>query len=95
MQTRTRQSTARFLHPFRLAGLDGAQPAGEYEIDEDEQSVEGISWVAWHRVATFIHLPAKQVSARSRQIIRIEHADLEAALNLDGQRHNRSPEETQ
>jgi hypothetical protein len=94
MQTRTRQSTARFRHPFSLAGLDGTQPAGDYDIDEDEQSIEGMSWIAWHRVATFIHLPARQVRALSRQVLQIDHAILEAALDLDRQRGNGAGKDT-
>lgn len=94
MQTRTRRSTASFRHPFFLAGLDDAQPAGEYDIDEDEQVVEGVSWIAWHRVATFIHLPAIRAGARSRQMVGIDHADLEAALELDRQRGEDSENDT-
>jgi hypothetical protein len=95
MQTRTRRSTASFRHPFLLAGLDDALPAGEYDVDEDEQVVEGLSWIAWHRVATFIHLPARRQGARSRQMVGIDHADLEAALELDRQRGEDFENETQ
>lgn len=83
MQTRTRHSTARFLHSFELTGLGRAQPAGEYDIDEDEQSIEGMTWIAWERVATIIHLPAKREGARSQQMVEIDHDELEAALELD------------
>lgn len=86
MQTRTRRSTACFLHPFVLAGLGDAQPPGEYDIDEDEQVVEGLSWIAWHRTATFIHLHAGHAGARIRQMVEIDHADLEQALELDRKR---------
>jgi len=85
MQTRTRHSTARFVNPFTLTGLDRVQPAGEYDIDEDEQSVEGLSWIAWQRVTTIIHLPARREGARSQQMVEIDHAELEAALELDRQ----------
>lgn len=85
MQARTRHSIVRFLNPFTLTGLDRMQPAGEYDIDEDEQSVEGMSWIAWHRVATTIHLPARQEGVRSRQMVKIDHAELEAALEQDRQ----------
>lgn len=90
MQTRTRRSTACFLNPFTLTGLDRVQPAGEYDIDEDEQSVEGMSWIAWQRVATIIHLPARREGARSQQMVEIDHAELEAALEQDRQ-HSAAP----
>ena len=90
MQTRTRRTTASFSHPFSLAGFADAQPAGDYDIDEDEEVIEGLSWIAWHRVATFIHLPAGREGARSRQMVGIDHADLEAALELDRRRSHGS-----
>jgi hypothetical protein len=34
------------------------QPPGDYAIDEDEELIDGLSWLAYQRVATFIHLPA-------------------------------------
>lgn len=95
MQTRTRRSTASFRHPFFLAGLAEALPPGEYDIDEDEQVIEGLSWIAWHRVATFIHLPSSREGARTRQMVGIDHADLEAALELDRQRGGDSEHDTQ
>lgn len=82
MQTRTRHSTARFLHSFEFTGIDRARPAGENEIDDDEQCIEGI---AWRRVATFMHLPAEHDGTRSRQMLKIDHAELKAALELDRQ----------
>jgi len=95
MQTRTRRSTASFRHPFLLAGLSDPQPPGDYDVDEDEQVVEGLSWIAWHRVATFIHLPAGNEGARSRQMVEIDHADLEIALDLDRKRGTGSDNDTQ
>ncbi|QKV17372.1 hypothetical protein [Oricola thermophila] len=95
MPTRTRRTTASFRHSFFLAALGSPQPAGEYDIDEDEQAVEGRSWVAWHRVATFIHLPARREGARSRQMVKIDHAELEAALVLDEKRGSEPENRTQ
>lgn len=83
MLTRTKHTTARFNHPFLLTGFEAPQPPGEYDIDEDEQIIEGLSWVAYRRVATFIHLPARNAGARTRQVIEILHAELETALELD------------
>ncbi|PSJ56656.1 hypothetical protein C7I85_24180 [Mesorhizobium soli] len=45
--------------------------------------LEGISWPAYRRIATFIHLPAIQIGVRSGQIMQIDPAYLEAALRKD------------
>lgn len=83
MQTRSRQRIAHFSKPFRLGGFDAPLPAGEYDVVEDEELIEGLSWIAYRRVATFIHLPARNAGKRQRQVIPIDHADLETALQRD------------
>ncbi|MEP9374959.1 hypothetical protein [Mesorhizobium sp. KR1-2] len=80
---RTTRTTVRFSSPFLLYGFDAPQPAGEYIVDQDDELIEGISWVAYRRVATFIHLPAIRAGTMTRQIIQIDPADLEAALEKD------------
>ncbi|BCH15154.1 hypothetical protein MesoLjLa_20050 [Mesorhizobium sp. L-2-11] len=66
-----------------LGGLEGKLPAGDYDIDHDEELVDGISWLAWRRVATFIHLPARTVKSRTSQLVAIDFAELETALRRD------------
>jgi hypothetical protein len=65
-----------------LRGVDGVQPAGTYEIETDEEFLEGLSFPVWHRVATSLVLPLPGKSA-SYEMIRINPADLEAAERRD------------
>lgn len=83
MATRTRRSIAHFAAPFVLRGLDGIQPAGDYDIDEDEEMIEGLSWLAYQRVATFIHIPARNSTQRKMQLVAIDYPELETALKQD------------
>jgi hypothetical protein len=84
MPDRTTHSIARFNAPFTLTGLDGLLPAGEYDIDRDEEVIEGVSRLAWRRVATFIHLPAREVkNPASSQLVAIDYLELETALKRD------------
>lgn len=83
MSIRTSQVVVRFSSAFLLDGFDAFQPAGDYRIDQDDELIEGISWLAYRRVATFIHLPAIQTGSRPRQMVQIDPADLEAALEKD------------
>jgi len=80
---RTTQVTAYFSQPFLLPGFDKPQPAGDYRIDHDEESVDGVSWVAWRRVGSFIHLPGIGVRSSTRQMAPIYPADLESAIERD------------
>lgn len=83
MASRTTQTVVRFLNPFLLPGFDKPQPAGAYHVDHDEEAIEGISRIAWHRTASFIHLPAIDSRRATSQLVPINPADLDAALQKD------------
>lgn len=78
MASRTTQTVA-----FRLPGFEAWQPAGDYRVDHDEESIEGISRLAWRRVGAFIHLPAIAMQSSAQQMVPLNPADLDAALEKD------------
>ena len=57
MTLRTTSRTITFARPFSLDGLDETQPAGSYTVQTDEEPIEGLSFLAFRRVATMIFLP--------------------------------------
>ncbi|MGX8008454.1 hypothetical protein ACVDG8_005245 [Mesorhizobium sp. ORM8.1] len=83
MTKRTTPTAVRFNAAFALPGFDAPQPLGDYRVDLDEEPLEGASRVAWRRVATFIHLPAISATELTRQMVPIDAASLEAALEKD------------
>ena len=84
INTPTKHTTVKFTAPFSLRGVDEIQPPGDYAIDEDEELIDGLSWLTYRRVATFIHLPAVSSSARLKsQVVAIDHSELEAAMRQD------------
>jgi hypothetical protein len=83
MTTRTTQTVVRFSSPFILPGFDAAQPAGDYRVDQDEELMEVSSRLAWRRVAAFIHLPAIAMQLPTQQMVPMNPADLDAALEKD------------
>jgi hypothetical protein len=54
MTTRTRRKLLTFAQPFLLRGIDAVVPAGTYRIDTDEELIEGLSFLAYRRTATWI-----------------------------------------
>jgi hypothetical protein len=80
MSTRTTETVVHFSLPFRLPDLDEIQPAGDYKIEQDEELIEGLSRLAYQRVATFIHLPAISADTRTRQVLKIDPNVLEKLL---------------
>ena len=83
MAARTTQTTVRFSSAFLLPGFDVPQPAGDYLVDLDEETIEGASWLVWRRVGAFIRLPAIATKSSTQQMVPITPAYLDAALEKD------------
>ena len=79
MTIRTTVRTVRFAQPFRLGGIEDVQPPGDYEVATDEEQVESMTLVAWHRIATTILLSHDGTT----QSYAIDPVDLEATLMRD------------
>lgn len=83
MTLRTTRSTVTFLNPFVLGGYDEVLPAGEYDLEIDEELMGDLSFLAYRRIATMIHLPAKSERRLHSTTLTIDPAALEAALQRD------------
>lgn len=83
MANRTTQTIVHFTNAFLLPGFDKPQPAGDYRVDQDEESIDGVSWVAWRCTGSFIHLPGVGVRSATHEMMPINPADLVAALEKD------------
>jgi hypothetical protein len=80
---RITHTTVTFRHPFELAGVEGEHPAGAYSVETTEESLGGLSLLAYRRVSTTIVLASRQFGPASRQAVTIEPPDLDAALQRD------------
>lgn len=79
MFTRTKTRTVHFDRPFALSGLDGLQPTGDYQVQDDEEQITGISWLAYRRTATLIEITVGQ----KRSLVTIDSDELDAAIERD------------
>ncbi|NTZ41961.1 hypothetical protein G7A66_02400 [Altererythrobacter sp. SALINAS58] len=75
MPIRTTRSQVTFNVPFVLAEVDGELPAGTYDIDTDEEVIEGNERTVYVRTATLIHIRG----LGSTRIVTIDPLGLEAA----------------
>ncbi len=80
MTIRSRRETITFKHPFQIKGIDRLLPPGSYEVITDEEMIEGLSFAAFHRVATMITVPA---GALRMERIPISPDDLADARRVD------------
>lgn len=84
MTIRTTATTVTFAHPFNLNCLNETLPPGTYTVETDEELIEGMSFPAYRRVLTVIHLDGRPGYRSEKRTLAIEPADLEAALRRDG-----------
>jgi hypothetical protein len=83
MSIRTTETKVTFHRPFTLAALDGSQPAGTYRLVVEEEQIPGLSFVAFRRVATLLHVPADPVPGGTRQVVSVLPGELAEAVAAD------------
>lgn len=84
MPLRVISRIVRFRSAFLLSGVGSPLPPGEYQIDDDQEVIEGVSWLAHRRVSTFIRIPALfSADQRKTQFVLIDPAELTAAEEAD------------
>jgi hypothetical protein len=54
MTLRTTRSSVTFAAPFALEGVEGELAAGRYDIETDEEAIEGNAKTVYRRVATLL-----------------------------------------
>lgn len=82
MLTRSRRTRIVFTRPFTLKGLDHPQPAGTYDVETEEELLEGLSFPAYRRVSTTI---TRSVSTPGTllQALHVDPVELEKAQAAD------------
>jgi hypothetical protein len=81
--TRSTTADVTFRHPFTLKGLEDTVPPGTYRVDTEEERIEGLSFLAYRRLATFIRLPMAGHGSGSTQSLLVDPKELEQALVRD------------
>ena len=82
MTIRSRRETVTFRHPFNMRGIDRVLPAGVYEVVTDEETIEGLTFAAYRRIATMITVPAEGAGG-TMEMLPIGSIDLANAQAAD------------
>ncbi|MFB9269244.1 hypothetical protein ACFFWD_40075 [Bradyrhizobium erythrophlei] len=88
MTVRSRREVVTFKHPFRIRGIDRLLPAGEYDVITDEETIEGLSFEVFRRIATMIIVPAKGSRGLVTEMVSIGSVDLADAQRIDASASN-------
>ncbi|WP_289040873.1 hypothetical protein [uncultured Aliiroseovarius sp.] len=83
MTMRSTKSTVTFSNPFTLPGYPGDLPAGDYEILVEEELLQGLSFEAYRRTATYLTVRGRGGHAGRTELRAIYDSDLKAALSRD------------
>jgi hypothetical protein len=83
---RTTTKKVRFGRRFRLGSSGEVLPPGIYEVETDEELLEGISFPVFRRILTLLHLQPRLGVRRS---LSVNPEELDAALRRD-----RTPDES-
>jgi hypothetical protein len=83
MSTRTLQTTVKFNKPFTLSSIEGRQPAGTYQLEAEEEQVEGLSFSAFRRTTLLLFLPADPAPGATRHVVQVDPLELSEALLAD------------
>jgi hypothetical protein len=84
MTTRSNETTLTFSKPFALVEVDRPLPAGDYRVVVDEEEIPGLSFFAFRRTATMLHVPALSAPGGGhREIFVVNPDELAAALEAD------------
>jgi hypothetical protein len=71
-----------FRHAFVLKGLERALPPGTYRVDVEEEPIDGLSFLAYRRLATFIRVPMAGRGGTIENLL-IDPKELDRALERD------------
>ena len=79
MTSRTIDRTVTFQRSFILSNADGQYPPGEYLVQTDEEMIDQLSFPAWRRIATMIHVRR----GGATQVVTVSPKELDLILSRD------------
>ena len=79
---RSMTTNVTFRHAFALKDLEWPIPPGTYRVDVEEDPIDGLSFLAYRRLATFIRVPAAGRGGSIHSLL-VDPKELEQALARD------------
>lgn len=79
MTLRTIERTVTFQRSFVLSNMDEPYPPGDYLVQIDEETIDQLSFPAWRRVATMIHVRR----GGATQVVTVSSQELDLILSRD------------
>jgi hypothetical protein len=77
------RATLAFRRPFASTAVDRLLSAGTYRVVVDEEELPGLSFLAFRRTATMLHIPALSAPGGPNQVFVVDADELDAAFAAD------------
>ena len=87
MNMRSTRSTVTFSNPFTLPGYPEVLPAGDYDVLVEEELLQGLSFEAYIRTATYLTVRETGGHAGRTELRATSDSDLKQALGRDATTH--------
>lgn len=68
MTTRLTTQTVTFRRPFVLTGFDDLAPPGDYVVATEEELLDTVSVIAWHRLSTTIRVRCRDGAVETHAV---------------------------
>lgn len=81
--TRVSHKQVVFFGSFKLKGYDETFPGGDYDVETEEELIEGVSFLAYRRTATLLHVRGQKGSAIVERTLPIDPRALDHAILID------------
>ena len=83
MATRSKETTITFSKAIVLSEVDRPLPAGSYRVVIDEEDISCLSFLAFRRTATMLHVPALSAPRDHNEVFLVNPDELAAAVEAD------------
>lgn len=80
---RSSTATVIFANSFHLPGHEADFPSGSYEVLREDERLDGLTFEAFRRVATYLRVWGRGAQAGQSELLSITEQDLDAALLAD------------
>ena len=87
------QLSARGARPWSRSAIPSCSPPwrrrsppGTYRLVTEKEEIPGLSFVAFRRTATLLHLPALPATGATHQVVSVDPVEWAAVVEADGRR---------
>ncbi|WP_323776374.1 hypothetical protein [Leisingera sp.] len=83
MNIRSSRTAVAFFNAFTLPGYPDSLPAGQYQVVAEEELIQGLSFEAYRRTATYLEIRNRGGQAGRTELRPVSESALKQALRRD------------